>query len=191
MFSFRHDRNDLPCVRPFDETIDTGRLVAFQRSTNVDHYKISAIKYSAASIPWQIMAAEYGPALFEFKKSEHGLGLFIIRFLLYWQIDRQAGRQAGRQADRQNRQTYRQTDIFVNISKSSVDEDGKHNSTEFKTFWRRRLSIELQRCNAQVIIRKLSRANQSRDSSTHTYSNQFYRWESVVLWPLGSHSENS
>ena len=65
--------------------------------------------------------------------------------------------------------------FFINISKSSVDEDGKHNSTEFKT-WRRRLSIELQRCNAQVIIRKLSRANQSRDSSTHTgtYSNQFY-----------------
>ena len=56
-----------------------------------------------------------------------------------------------------------------------IDEDGKHNSTEFKSFWRQRLSIELQRCNAQVIIRKLSTANQSRGSSTHTYSNQFYR----------------
>ena len=65
--------------------------------------------------------------------------------------------------DRQeDRQTDRQT--------GRVDEDGKHNSIEFKTFWKRRLSIELQRCNAQVIIRKLS-----RDSSTHTYSNQFYR----------------
>ena len=74
-----------------------------------------------------------------------------------------------RQTDRQR--FYFNTDGF---SMTQTDrQTDRQRQTEFKT-WRRRLSIELQGCNARVIIRKLSRANQSRDSSTHTYSNQFY-----------------
>ena len=34
------------------------------------------------------------------------------------------------------------------ISQRSRDEDGKANSIEFKTYWRRLFSLTLQRCNA-------------------------------------------
>ena len=35
------------------------------------------------------------------------------------------------------------------------DENGRTNVAEFKTRWRRRFSIQLQRCNASVLTRKL------------------------------------
>ena len=48
---------------------------------------------------------------------------------------------------------------FLNrLSILSTDEDGRKNSREFKTYWRRCLSIALQRYNANVISRKLGRA---------------------------------
>ena len=65
--------------------------------------------------------------------------------------------------------------FFANISKSSVDEEGKSNANEFKSFWRRRFSVTLQRCNSQVISRKLARSNEAKDSSRLTYYNQICR----------------
>ena len=43
------------------------------------------------------------------------------------------------------------------LSLQSIDEDGRKNSRDFKTFWRRCMSVALQRCNASVISRKLAR----------------------------------
>ena len=47
---------------------------------------------------------------------------------------------------------------FLNrISLRSRDDDGKINSAEFKTYWRRVLSVTLQRCNTSIINRKMDR----------------------------------
>ena len=64
------------------------------------------------------------------------------------------------------------------LSLQSVDEDGRENSKEFKTFWRRCFSVALQRCNASVLRRKLSRIAQFRNRSPRTfdsYSSQLFR----------------
>jgi hypothetical protein len=53
------------------------------------------------------------------------------------------------------------------LSLQSVDEDGRENGKEFKTFWRRRFSVALQRCNSSVLRRKISRIVTFRNS-THT-----------------------
>ena len=42
------------------------------------------------------------------------------------------------------------------ISLRSRDEDGKLNSIEFKTYWRRILSITLQHCNSSVLAERLT-----------------------------------
>ena len=55
------------------------------------------------------------------------------------------------------------------LSLQSVDEDGRENSKEFKTFWRRCFSVALQRCNASVLRRKLSRIAQFRNRSPRTF----------------------
>ena len=41
------------------------------------------------------------------------------------------------------------------LSLRSTDECGKSNSSQFKTYWRERLSVQLQRCNSRVIYRKI------------------------------------
>ena len=38
------------------------------------------------------------------------------------------------------------------------------NPSDFKTHWRRRLSVQLERCNARVIARKMARAASGRQS---------------------------
>ena len=43
------------------------------------------------------------------------------------------------------------------LSEASRDEDGKKNSSEFKTYWRHCVSVTLQCCNAGVIRHKLER----------------------------------
>ena len=48
------------------------------------------------------------------------------------------------------------------LSLQSIDEDGKKNSRDFKTFWRRCMLVALQRCNASVISRKLARLEHSK-----------------------------
>ena len=65
------------------------------------------------------------------------------------------------------------------LSLQSVNEDGSPNRHEFKTFWRRCLSVALQRCNASVITRKLTRLcgskNVTVDRDSYMYSCQFLR----------------
>ena len=54
---------------------------------------------------------------------------------------------------------------FLNrLSILSTDEDGRKNSREFKTYWRRCFSIALQRSNANVISRISGRAGQFKNS---------------------------
>ena len=43
------------------------------------------------------------------------------------------------------------------LGKKARGFDGRRIAVEFKTFWRKRLSITLQKCNSRVILRKLSR----------------------------------
>ena len=55
------------------------------------------------------------------------------------------------------------------LSLQSINEDGRKNSSEFKTFWRRCLSVALQRCNASVMTRKLARLAKSKDPTLDSY----------------------
>ena len=43
------------------------------------------------------------------------------------------------------------------LAKQSSSISGSQNISNFKNFWRKRLSTILQRCNAQVMLKKLSR----------------------------------
>ena len=58
------------------------------------------------------------------------------------------------------------------ISLRSRDEDGKLSSIEFKTYWRRILSITLQRCNSSVLAKKIDRIVCSNDSVDDSYKHQ-------------------
>ena len=44
------------------------------------------------------------------------------------------------------------------LSKRSKDDFGKSNRAEFKDYWRQRIAIQLQRCNANVLLKKISNA---------------------------------
>ena len=44
------------------------------------------------------------------------------------------------------------SDYLNQLSRLSRDEDGRPNPSDFKTHWRRRLSVQLQKCNARVIL---------------------------------------
>ena len=47
---------------------------------------------------------------------------------------------------------------FLNkLSNLYKDEEGRNNPSDFKTHWRRHLSVQLQRCNASVLARKMIR----------------------------------
>ena len=59
--------------------------------------------------------------------------------------------------------------ICINRKKDRQTEDGRKNSSEFKTFWRRCLSVALQRCNASVMTRKLARLAKSKDPTLDSY----------------------
>ena len=43
------------------------------------------------------------------------------------------------------------------LSLMSYDEDGRQNASNFTTYWRQCLSVQLQQCNGRVISRKTSR----------------------------------
>ena len=45
-----------------------------------------------------------------------------------------------------------------NLSKLSKDGFGKSNRVEFKDYWHQRIAIQLQRCNANVLLKKISNA---------------------------------
>ena len=65
-------------------------------------------------------------------------------------IDRQTDRQADRQALGTTGKKY-----LHQLSLRSTDECGNSNSSQFKTYWKERLSVHLQRCNSRVIYRKV------------------------------------
>ena len=92
------------------------------------------------------------------------------------QTDRQADRQTDRQADRQTDRSFpgeeavrlvplvlehfghwgQQAEKYLHqLSLGSTAEGGNSNSSQFKTYWRERLSVQLQRCNSRVIYRKV------------------------------------
>ncbi|XP_062500057.1 uncharacterized protein LOC134177291 [Corticium candelabrum] len=48
-------------------------------------------------------------------------------------------------------------ELMNELGKKARGFDGRRIAVEFKTFWRKRLSITLQKCNSRVILRKLSR----------------------------------
>ena len=54
----------------------------------------------------------------------------------------------------------------------SRDKDGKLNSIEFKTYWRRILSITIQLCNSSVLAKKIDRIVCSNDSVDDSYKHQ-------------------
>ena len=59
-----------------------------------------------------------------------------------------------------------QADIFLHrLSKqcSFTNEDPFCNDVQFKSFWRKRFSMILQRCNARVILKKLSRLSETKN----------------------------
>ena len=58
------------------------------------------------------------------------------------------------------------------LAKKSCDEIGRPNAAEFLDFWRKRFSLQLQKCNAKVILRKM--ASLSSDTSSAKYSTQFF-----------------
>ena len=62
-------------------------------------------------------------------------------------------------------------DFLNRLSHQSTDEDGRSNGREFKTYWRRCLSIALQRCNANVLCKKLGRVVRSKDSTEPCFAN--------------------
>ena len=50
------------------------------------------------------------------------------------------------------------------LSKLYRDEEGRNNPSDFKTHWRRRLSVQLQRCNASVLARKMIRVTYGQNT---------------------------
>ena len=48
------------------------------------------------------------------------------------------------------------------LSKKSKDEHGRNNEADFRDRWRRQISIDIQRCNAKVISKKLSKLSLNR-----------------------------
>ena len=59
-----------------------------------------------------------------------------------------------------------QADAFLHtLSKqcSHMEEDPFCSAEQFKTFWRKRFSLILQRCNAKVILKKLSRVSETKN----------------------------
>ena len=46
--------------------------------------------------------------------------------------------------------------LLNTLSLKFKDQEGKNNSADFKTYWRRRFSITLQKLNALVIMKKLN-----------------------------------
>ncbi len=46
--------------------------------------------------------------------------------------------------------------LLNTLSLKSKDKEGKNNSADFKTYWRRRFSVTLLKLNARVMMKKLN-----------------------------------
>ena len=61
-------------------------------------------------------------------------------------------------------------DIYLcDLSKRSRNDEGHPSLAEFKTLWRKRLSLvlQLQRCNVNVIMKKIARISRKGDEDDH------------------------
>ena len=47
--------------------------------------------------------------------------------------------------------------VCLSVAKKSRNVEGQQNTVEFLNYWRRRFSVSLQRCNAKVVLKKISR----------------------------------
>ena len=56
------------------------------------------------------------------------------------------------------------------LAKESTDEDGHPNTCEFVGYWRKRVSLQIQKCNAGVIFRKLSSLTELMDYDISSFS---------------------
>ena len=68
------------------------------------------------------------------------------------------------------------------LSKSSVDELGKPNPSEFLDHWRKIFSVQLQKCNSNTIIKKVSSLSNEDESLSKVDPGFCPRW-SVVVGP--------
>ena len=75
-----------------------------------------------------------------------------------------------------DRQTDRQTDKWVEtpvqIIKEVIGQSGTTDSAEFIDFWPKRFSVQLQKCNARVISKKLSLL--SEDNRYDLFTTQYF-----------------
>ena len=58
----------------------------------------------------------------------------------------------------------------------SRNEEGLTNPAEFKAVWRKRLSLQLQRCNANVIMKKIKRISWEGDEDENDYERDIYNF---------------
>ena len=47
------------------------------------------------------------------------------------------------------------------LASRSRDEAGRKNVSDFKCYWRRRIAVQIQKCNAKVIARKISKLSRN------------------------------
>ena len=47
--------------------------------------------------------------------------------------------------------------FLCHLAKKSSNVEGQQNTVEFLNYWHRRFSVSLQRCNAKVVLKKISR----------------------------------
>ena len=62
------------------------------------------------------------------------------------------------------------------LSKRSRNEEGLPNPAEFKAVWRKRLSLQLQRCNANVIMKKIKRISWEGDEDENDYERDIHNF---------------
>ena len=67
--------------------------------------------------------------------------------------------------------------FLCHLAKKSHNVEGQQNTVEFLNYWRRRFSVSLQRCNAKVVLKKISRLScgVNEDFLTETFISQFTR----------------
>ena len=52
------------------------------------------------------------------------------------------------------------------LASRSRDETGRKNVSDFKCYWRRRIAVQIQKCNAKVLARKISKLSRNQDNDT-------------------------
>ena len=62
--------------------------------------------------------------------------------------------------------------LLCKLAKKSSDKVGRPNAAEFIDFWSKRFSIQLQKCNARVISKKLS--SLSEDNRCDLFATQYF-----------------